>query len=322
LDGAGDIMPSSLRLEITIPPLAGYNYSHPVSDISFSPEGKMMLAERSMSNATSPYAHQSRTLEYDCLDGKWANVGGVNQFVVGAIGPGGPSSAGGTDYDYSAVNCGPGTGRRVWFTADYAGFFPNNGGVAYGIQGTPITGGTYAQSIIQDVTGVADGGKTQLGDIEIHCPIQPIIAGKVMLGDWSTSPAGKTMDVEIRASGSSTVVQTAHVTLDANGSFSLPLNATLVGGSYDIGVKGKCWLRERVVADVVSEHSVVNFSLTNGDVNGDNYVGTDDYILLSGAFDTVMGDPAYLPTADLNGDGVVNTDDYLILSEHFDTYGE
>ena len=94
-----------------------------------------------------------------------------------------------------------------------------------------------------------------------------------------------------------------------------------MGGSYDIGAKGKCWLRQRVVADVVSERSVVNFSLTNGDVNGDNYVGTDDYMLLSAAFDTIMGDPAYLPTADLNGDGVINTDDYLILSEHFDTYG-
>lgn len=321
LDGAGDIMPASLRLEVTVPPLAGQNYSHPVSDISFSPEGKMMLCERSMSNATGPYAHQSRALEYDCgPDGKWANTGGPNQFVIGAIGINGPSCAGGVDYDYSAVNCGPGTGRRVWFTADYAGYFPG-GGVAYGIQGTPIAGGTYLQSIIQDVTGVADGGKTQIGDIEIHCPIQPIIAGRVHLGDWSTTPAGKTMDIEIRAAGTSAVVQTAQVTLDANGAFTLPLDATLVGGSYDIGAKGKCWLRQRVVADVVSERSVVNFSLTNGDVNGDNYVGTDDYLLLSAAFDTVMGDPAYLPTADLNGDGVINTDDYLILSEHFDTYG-
>lgn len=67
---------------------------------------------------------------------------------------------------------------------------------------------------------------------------------------------------------------------------------------------------------------VIEAELINGDVNHDNYVGTDDYLLLSSAIDTAEGDANYLEDADLTGDGKVNTDDYLILNSSFDLYGE
>lgn len=66
----------------------------------------------------------------------------------------------------------------------------------------------------------------------------------------------------------------------------------------------------------------VNFSLVLGDCSGDNYVGTDDYLIFVSAMDSVSGDSNYDPRADLDGDGSVGTDDYLLLSANFDTYGD
>ena len=68
--------------------------------------------------------------------------------------------------------------------------------------------------------------------------------------------------------------------------------------------------------------SGLNVSLINGDCDGDNTIGTDDYLLLNGAFDTVPGDALFDARADLNGDESVGTDDYLILNAVFDTSGD
>ena len=63
-------------------------------------------------------------------------------------------------------------------------------------------------------------------------------------------------------------------------------------------------------------------SLINGDCDNNNLINTDDYLILSGAFDTLEGDPGYEANADLNLDDIVNTDDYLILSNNFDLVGD
>ena len=58
----------SARREISIHPLTGTN-AMPVSDISFSPTGTMLLAERTMTDETTSNAHQSRALEYTLVAG-------------------------------------------------------------------------------------------------------------------------------------------------------------------------------------------------------------------------------------------------------------
>ena len=47
-----------------------------------------------------------------------------------------------------------------------------------------------------------------------------------------------------------------------------------------------------------------------------------DYALLSDAFDTYPGHPAWNPMADLDGDESVTVFDYAVLSDNFDKQGD
>ena len=65
-----------------------------------------------------------------------------------------------------------------------------------------------------------------------------------------------------------------------------------------------------------SETAIVTVQIP-GDVDGDFDVDILDAILLSNAFNSKPGEPAWSPNADINGDGSVNILDAIILSNHF-----
>jgi len=158
LGAGGAFVAGSDQLEINLPPYQS-TWSNPPSDISFGPDGRMLIAERSMYGPTQSNAHQSRTLEYICQQNPgaytWAPSG--NTFDIGILAPSGPSSAGGVDYD-----------RRpclVWSTGDYL----SNLGYLYGLQGNATTGGNPTTALLIDYNGSADYNKTQVGDVEVPC---------------------------------------------------------------------------------------------------------------------------------------------------------
>ncbi|MBX7135426.1 MAG: hypothetical protein K1X67_22385 [Fimbriimonadaceae bacterium] len=66
----------------------------------------------------------------------------------------------------------------------------------------------------------------------------------------------------------------------------------------------------------------LDFSLTNGDVDGDNEVGIGDYAQLSYAYGSGPGDLNYIEEADLNGDESVDIADYAILSANYGEVGD
>lgn len=118
LDGKGDFNTQDVRLEKTIPPLAGLDYSNPVSDIAFSAKGKMLVAERvrnrdygisAAERGTQPLvldAHDARVLEF--------TIGGATNEVPQIIYVGNfvymgvqhANSAGGADYGYGYADRG------------------------------------------------------------------------------------------------------------------------------------------------------------------------------------------------------------------------
>lgn len=83
------------------------NITAPISDIEFSTDGKMLIAERSMpadkvtSNFDFHAAHFSRVFEFQKTSGSWQST---NDFFVGNI-YASTNSAGGTDYGYGIAGC-------------------------------------------------------------------------------------------------------------------------------------------------------------------------------------------------------------------------
>lgn len=196
LDGSGDFVWFSDRLELVVPSFPTTpGQSGPVSDMSFGPTGRMLLGERSMVGPTTPSAHTSRVLEYQCdqvaggTGGSWAPSG--NTFKVGQIGTQ-DNAAGGVDYDFNPYD-GPsppataapgglgGSAGRIWATGDAIHFGSPNPDIIYGEQAFRPTGGTIANSLLIDSDGnVGTTDKTFIGDVEVPCPGPPIgkICGK------------------------------------------------------------------------------------------------------------------------------------------------
>ena len=167
-DASGEFIAGTERLEITMPYLFA-DYSNPVADISFGPEGQMMCAERTMSTEVNSdgsagrfntSAHASRALEFVCENERWNPS--PNNFLIGA--GSGTNSAGGCDYSY-----GTAPDDRVWVTGDALRLnAPDN---VYGIQGVPQSGGNVANSILIDMDAdIIQQDKTGIGSVEVSCP--------------------------------------------------------------------------------------------------------------------------------------------------------
>ncbi|HWL93190.1 MAG TPA: hypothetical protein VNT79_06620, partial [Phycisphaerae bacterium] len=173
LFGNGGFIPGTEQLEITMPAYAN-NYSNPVSDISFKPNTCcILLAERTMQDDTTSYAHESRLREYCRVGlGPWTPSGNI--FTTGSPGyPALHSCAGGCDYDF---HTGAGVNVNVWATSDAMKLPPYDPPATdpwvYGIGGIPITGGNPYQSglMIDSNQFVANHDKFQQGSVQITCP--------------------------------------------------------------------------------------------------------------------------------------------------------
>ncbi len=166
LNPSGQIMPGTAQVEITLPFLSAFQqYSMPVSDITFSPNGDLVIAERyhrynSGVPATSvpptfTSPHRSRVLEYTGTSGAWT-ASPVNKYVVGM--GAGRNSAGGV-----GVNCD----GLVWASGD--ALILNAPENIYGLQGMDGTGSTLpANSYLIDLDAeICSQDKTQIGDVEV-----------------------------------------------------------------------------------------------------------------------------------------------------------
>ena len=56
-------------------------------------------------------------------------------------------------------------------------------------------------------------------------------------------------------------------------------------------------------------------AICDADFNNDGVVGNPDLIILSAAYGTVDGDPAYDPNVDMDGDGVIAIRDYILYMQ-------
>ena len=166
------------------------------------------------------------------------------------------------------------------------------------------------------VTPAPGGGTSSAQTLTIN---PTTISGTVNLLDFIPGPLGRNV-TGLLYSG----VTNIPVTLSAlNGSGLYSFTSDIAPGTYTMFIKDTHWLRNSasVVVGTPSTATVGAMSLSNGDVNGDNFVGFDDFDLLSASFNLSLGDSGYEAMADLNGDDFVGFDDFDILSANFNNSG-
>lgn len=189
----------------------------------------------------------------------------------------------------------------------------------FGFTGLSLTAGTTYWARVSYVNGA--GTTTSLDMPFVAGQALRTISGTVSLESLATAGYGKFGQFVLRAPGSGVDTAVYPINIEPNGSYSVTTN---LQGNFDLGLKANHWLRSisRNRAIGAGGLAGVNFSLMNGDATEDNYVGTDDYLRLNAAFDSIFGDGAFDAMADFNEDDHINTDDYLILNARFDTVGD
>lgn len=125
--------------------------------------------------------------------------------------------------------------------------------------------------------------------------------------------------MEVRDQDTLQVFSTVPVMINQDGSYECHI--TRVGPTV-LAMRGIHFLRDSrpklflgLGATILNQ----NFTMINGDCNGDNVVNTDDYLVLNDNFDSEV---AQGTLGDLDEDRYVGTDDYLIFNDMFDTLGE
>ncbi len=171
LDGAGQFLGGTRQLEISVPNMPSVVWSNPVSDISFSAAGRMMLAERNMladvgagnRPAWAQDGHRSRDLEYELSGSSW--VPSTRDFFIGTSSSGpGTNAAGGIDYDCD---------DNLWSTGDQLLVYGNPVLAVYGVQRTPEPGNTIptiaTTGYFIDFDGVSTvQSKNRIGDVAVY----------------------------------------------------------------------------------------------------------------------------------------------------------
>lgn len=178
-----------------------FDYSNPVSDIAFSEDGQMLIAERSVKDDCGDvtrlpgfyrwYSHQARVLEYEFNGTTWGLTPGHGNppFSNYAIElkyrlgtnhqSNGATTSGGVDYGYAGFNPQLGTptlcDEFIWASGDCLHCNRSCNAGYYGIQGIPAIGGDGCSSFHVDFDGrLGDNNKVQQGDVEvfkcISCP--------------------------------------------------------------------------------------------------------------------------------------------------------
>jgi len=145
------------------------------------------------------------------------------------------------------------------------------------------------------------------------------VRGAVTLGDFGGNVAQIPVTFEIRNPGETAPIETHVVHPDSTGAYEFNTSLT---GTFDVAVKASHWLRQVIPNVALAGTVTLNFSLVNGDIDGDNEVTLFDFGQLVSAFGSMPGDSNWNPDADLDGDDEVTLFDFGILVRNFGAIGD
>jgi hypothetical protein len=141
------------------------------------------------------------------------------------------------------------------------------------------------------------GGVPSTFALQLGGNATPSLYGRITISGYTGSLEGKTATIKVKQG---TQVFTYTATLGANGQYAVPIDQS---GNMEVLAQVAPGLARKVSLSNVSGPVQQNFTLTNGDVNGDNVV--DDADLLQVLFNFGGTDRA----SDANGDNVVDDAD-------------
>lgn len=145
----------------------------------------------------------------------------------------------------------------------------------------------------------------------VHAAVTP--------GDFDGDAAQVPITFGIRNPGETTSLETHVVNPDSTGAYKF---TTSLSGTFGVAAKASHWLRQ-VIPNVALVGSVtLDFSLVNGDINGDNEVTLFDFGRLVSAFGSMPSDSNWNPDADLDGDLEVTLFDFGVLVRNFGLIGD
>jgi hypothetical protein len=183
-------------------------------------------------------------------------------------------------------------------------FYLHNPGGGWGFGGNPVGGGWLTE---QDLSFTIEGRSTVR------------ISGTVTLQEYVGDKTVVPVTIEVRNPGSTDPLETHVVNLDEGARYSFQ---TLLRGTFDLSTKAPHWLRQTVANVSIAGDVTVDFTLSNGDIDGDNEVTLFDFGALVAAFGSVPGDSNWNPNADLDGDEEVTLFDFGILVGNFGATGD
>lgn len=147
------------------------------------------------------------------------------------------------------------------------------------------------------------------------------VSGSLTLSNYLGSSTSLPFTLELRNATTNAILQTVNLTGLGSGN-TFAFTTTQLSGSYKLRVKAaKRFLG--VVQNVtlsLSGASGISYTLTNGDVDGNNTVNNADYTLMRAVWGSLGNGPSN--GADLNGDGSVGNLDFAILRANLGQSGQ
>jgi len=110
-----------------------------------------------------------------------------------------------------------------------------------------------------------------------------VMGGQVTIPNYLGDLSLVGMEIQLRPTGSTTPTYVDRVFLSGSGGYGLSSGLNVAPGTYDVAFKTQSTIR-KVVPNVYIPGSVVNVTLSSGDVDGNNYIGAIDHSILSGNF--------------------------------------
>ncbi|MFA5865320.1 MAG: S8 family serine peptidase [Phycisphaerae bacterium] len=146
------------------------------------------------------------------------------------------------------------------------------------------------------------------------------VTGVITLGDYIADVTAMPATIEFRDPGTLVSRDNQTTTLDSGSTYSVTTG--LPPGLYDLSVKKSPWLRQtKTNVDLLAGSNTVNFTLINGDCDGNDEVTSTDLSVVLAAMDTVSPSPNWDPTADLDGDLNITSADLSIVLLSMDQMG-